>query len=82
MATQVLPVSETPTGKVGRVTGHIDPKSKGPGEICINIRGGSECYLARADNPREEFFIGEQVKVVDFQAPRTVYVERIAHTER
>lgn len=77
MATQILPEAETPLGMLGRVTGHIIPGRRGLGEVTVNIRGGSEAFLARADDPRQEFHVGEQVRVVDFQAPKTVFIERI-----
>lgn len=83
MATQILPEQETPLGLTGRVTGHIIPGRKAWGEVTVNIRGGSECYLAKGDNPKDEFFLGELVIVVDYQAPKSVYVEhKVPSTER
>lgn len=61
-------------GKTGRVTGTIGPGKVG--EILVSIRGGVEAFYAHAQDPEEEIPIGIQVLVVDFQAPRTVYVER------
>jgi hypothetical protein len=61
-------------GKVGRVTGRVGPGLVG--EIMVSVRGGSEAFYAHPHRPGEEFEPGTQVLIVDFQAPRTAYVER------
>ena len=42
----------------------------------VSVRGGSEAFYAHPHRPGEEFEPGTQVLIVDFQAPRTAYVER------
>jgi hypothetical protein len=61
-------------GKVGRVTGRVGPGLVG--EIMVSVRGGSEAFYAHPQRPDEEIETGAQVLIVDFQAPRTAYVER------
>ena len=61
-------------GKVGRVTGRVGPGLVG--EIMVSVRGGSEAFYAHPQRPDEEIEPGAQVLIVDFQAPRTAYVER------
>ncbi len=61
-------------GKQGRVTGTIGPGLVG--EVMVPVRGGVEAFYAYPSIPGEEFGIGDQVIVVDYQAPRTVYVAR------
>ena len=46
------------------------------GEILLSIRGGTEAFYAYSANPEERLESGTQVLVVDFEPPRTVYVER------
>lgn len=61
-------------GSRGRVTGTIGPGLIG--EVLLNVRGGTEAFYAYPINPDESFSMGTQVLVVDFEPPRTVYVER------
>ena len=61
-------------GSRGRVTGMIGPGLIG--EVLLNVRGGTEAFYAYAVNPDESFGMGTQILVVDFESPRTVYVER------
>jgi hypothetical protein len=42
----------------------------------ISIRGGVEAFYAYGAEPDEVFESGQQVLVVDFEPPRTVYVAR------
>jgi hypothetical protein len=61
-------------GTRGRVTGKVGPGLIG--EVLIGVRGGVEAFYAYAANPGETIESGVQVLVVDFEAPRTVYVQR------
>lgn len=61
-------------GTRGRVTGRIGPGLIG--EVLITVRGGIEAFYAYPFNPEETIERGTQVLVVDFEEPRTVYVER------
>ncbi|MEY9890732.1 hypothetical protein ABIA35_000713 [Catenulispora sp. MAP12-49] len=60
-------------GKQGRVTGRVAPGLVG--EVMVEIRGGSEAFHAYAVTPDTEIPKGALVIVVEYQAPRTVYVE-------
>lgn len=62
-------------GKQGRVTGRIAPGLVG--EVMVEIRGGSEAFHAYAMTPGTEIAKGSLVVVVEYQAPRTVYVEQM-----
>lgn len=66
--------SEVPTGMLCRVSSIVaDGKA---GEVVVSIRGGSEAFIARPAARGQFFHVGEEVRVVSFQVPRTVYVER------
>ena len=60
-------------GKQGRVTGRIGPGLVG--EVMIGVRGGSEAFHAYSATPDQRIPTGSLVIVVEYQAPRTVYVE-------
>jgi hypothetical protein len=60
-------------GKQGRVTGRIAPGLVG--EVMVEVRGGSEAFHAYAMTPGTEIGTGSLVVVVEYHAPRTVYVE-------
>lgn len=59
-------------GKQGRVTGRIGPGLVG--EVVLSVRGGSEAFYAYAAEPRTTVEVGVSVLVVEYAAPRTVYV--------
>lgn len=61
-------------GSRGRVTGRVGPGLVG--EVMISIRGGVEAFYAYGAEPDEVLESGQQVLVVDFEPPRTVYVSR------
>lgn len=61
-------------GTRGRVTGKIGPGLVG--EVLIHIRGGVEAFYAYPADGADTIENGQQVLVVDFAPPRTVYVER------
>jgi hypothetical protein len=63
-------------GSRGRVTGRIGPGLVG--EVLLPVRGGVEAFYAYALDPDETIETGTQVLVVDFDEPRSVYVERWA----
>ncbi|AHH95385.1 hypothetical protein GCM10010174_59000 [Kutzneria viridogrisea] len=42
----------------------------------LAVRGGAEAFYAHPVEPNEVIERGEQVLVVDFDPPRTVYVQR------
>ncbi len=59
-------------GLQGRVTGRIGPGLVG--EVIVQVRGGAEAFLAYPVTPGERIETGTQIVVVEYQAPRTVYV--------
>ncbi|GAA4548734.1 hypothetical protein [Amycolatopsis samaneae] len=61
-------------GNRGRVTGAIGPGLIG--EVLLNVRGGTEAFYAYPADPEENIASGTQILVVDFEPPRTVYVQR------
>jgi hypothetical protein len=61
-------------GSRGRVTGTIGPGLIG--EVLLSVRGGTEAFYAYPANAEDRIESGVQILVVDFEAPRTVYVER------
>jgi hypothetical protein len=64
-------------GKVGRVTGLV---ARGTvGEVMLPVRGGSESFYAYPADSEETLEPGTRVVVVDYEAPRTVTVTRIAY---
>jgi hypothetical protein len=60
-------------GKQGRVTGRIAPNLVG--EVMVPVRGGAEAFHAYSMTPDQEIPKGALVVIVEYQAPRTVYVE-------
>lgn len=61
-------------GKRGRVTGRVGPGLVG--EVMISVRGGAEAFYAYPADESSVIEIGQQILVVDYEAPRTVYVQR------
>lgn len=59
-------------GKLGRVTATITPGRIG--EVMIEIRGGSEAFLAYGADTGETYTRGTRVAVVEYYPPRTVVV--------
>lgn len=60
----------SPIGLAGRVTTPTRGE-KGPGEVEIRIRGGTETFIARSATPLAK---GQAVIVVQTLGPRTVIV--------
>ena len=59
-------------GKVGRVTGTIEPGRLG--EVMVPVRGGSEAFHAYAADDDSAIKPGSRVVVVEYFPPRTVVV--------
>ena len=60
----------SPVGLTGRIVTATRGAS-GAGEVLLHIRGGTEIFLARSDEP---LTVGESVIVVEETGPRTVVV--------
>lgn len=61
-------------GLQGRVTGRIGPGLVG--EVMVQVRGGAEAFIAYAADPEERIALGTLVVVIEYHAPRTVYVAK------
>jgi hypothetical protein len=59
-------------GKIGRVTGTVEPGRLG--EVMVSVRGGSEAFHAYASDKGETIELGTRVVVIEYFPPRTVVV--------
>jgi hypothetical protein len=59
-------------GIQGRVTGRIGPGVVG--EVMVQVRGGAEAFMAYAMESDVRIPVGSIVVVMEYHAPRTVYV--------
>lgn len=64
-------------GKVGRVTGLVAPDMAG--EVTLHLDGGSAAFDAFPADGEEILVPGIRIVVLDYAAPRTVTVARIAY---
>jgi hypothetical protein len=64
-------------GMVGRVVGLVAPGTVG--EVTLPVRGGSEAFYAYPADGEEILAPGTRIVVVDYEAPRTVTVTRLAY---
>jgi hypothetical protein len=62
-------------GKIGRVTGRIEPGEVG--EVVIPVRGGTEAFHAYAADNDEVITTGTRIVVVEHLPPRSVVVTRM-----
>ena len=62
-------------GKMGRVTGTINPGQLG--EVMIPVRGGSEAFHAYGCDGEESLTTGTRIVVVEYHPPRTVVVTKM-----
>jgi hypothetical protein len=63
---------ESLIGKVGRVT--VSIPEKGPGEVLLPVRGGTEAFAAWSDEPIARH---SRIAVVDILSARSVFVTPI-----
>jgi membrane protein implicated in regulation of membrane protease activity len=66
----VSAANESPIGLAGRIV-TATRGADGPGEVQIRIRGGTEIYLARSNDPLP---VGAAVIVLSTLGPRTLVV--------
>ncbi|MEO8696425.1 MAG: hypothetical protein ABI658_23125 [Acidimicrobiales bacterium] len=62
-------------GKIGRVSGTIEPGRLG--EVMIPIRGGTEHFHAYGETPSTVLAVGTRVVVIEYFPPRTVVVTQM-----
>lgn len=63
-------------GLEGRVTGRIGPGIVG--EVMVQVRGGAEAFMAYAAETGAQIPVGAIVVVIEYHAPRTVYVAALS----
>ena len=63
---------ESLIGKVGRVT--VSIPAKGPGEVLLPVRGGTEAFAACSDEPIARH---SRIVVVEILSARSVFVTPI-----
>ncbi|MEO5781480.1 hypothetical protein [Arthrobacter oryzae] len=68
-------VNRSLTGRIGRVTGRIGPGTIG--EVMLPFRGGTSAFHAHPYDTDRVFGVGDQVLVIYFKPPQTVYVDEI-----
>jgi hypothetical protein len=68
-------VDRSLTGRIGRVTGRIGPGTIG--EVMLPFRGGTSAFFAYPFDKTSVFTVGEQVLVIYFEPPQTLYVEEL-----
>ncbi|MFF4585119.1 hypothetical protein ACFY30_30830 [Streptomyces sp. NPDC000345] len=68
-------MDDTMVGLMGRVTGTVGPGLVG--EVIVRVRGGAEHFLAYPASGTERIERGTMVTVVEYLAPRTVYVSAV-----
>jgi len=68
-------VDRSLTGKVGRVTGRIGPGTIG--EVMLPYLGGTMAFYAHPFDKASVFAVGEEVLVIYFEPPQTVYVDEL-----
>ena len=61
-------------GKIGRVTGSIEPGKVG--EVLIPVRGSTEAFLARTDD-ESSIATGTRIVVLEYLPPRMVIVSAV-----
>jgi len=68
-------VDRSLTGKIGRVTGRIGPGTIG--EVMLPYLGGIMAFHAHPFDRASVIPVGEEVLVIYFEPPQTVYVEEL-----
>ncbi|WP_018761200.1 hypothetical protein [Arthrobacter sp. 135MFCol5.1] len=68
-------VDRSLTGKIGRVTGRIGPGTIG--EVMLPYLGGIMAFHAYPYDKISGFAVGEEVLVIYYDPPQTVYVDQL-----
>lgn len=68
-------VDRSLTGKIARVTGRIGPGTLG--EVMLAYRGGTSAFHAHPFDKASVYPVGEEVLVIYFEPPQTVYVDEL-----
>lgn len=73
-------VDRSLTGKIGRVTGRIGPGTIG--EVMLPYLGGTMAFHAHPFNKTSVYAVGDEVLVIYFDPPQTVYVDELPEVLR
>ncbi|MGO4236012.1 hypothetical protein [Pseudarthrobacter sp. YAF2] len=68
-------VDRSLTGRIGRVTGRIGPGTIG--EVMLPYLGGIMAFHAYPYDKTSGFAVGEEVLVIYYDPPQTVYVDQL-----
>jgi len=68
-------VDRSLTGRIGRVTGRVGPGTIG--EVMLPFRGGTSAFHAHPFDKTSVFAVGDEVLVIYFEPPQTVYVDEL-----
>jgi hypothetical protein len=68
------------TGKIGRVTGSIGPGTIG--EVMLPYLGGTMAFHAHPFDKTSVFAVGDEVLVIYFEPPQTVFVDELPEVLR
>ncbi|MDQ0634982.1 hypothetical protein QFZ40_002891 [Arthrobacter pascens] len=68
-------VDRSLTGQIGRVTGRIGPGTIG--EVMLPYLGGTNAFHAHPFDKTSVFRVGDEVLVIYFEPPQTVYVDEL-----
>ncbi|WP_434619878.1 hypothetical protein [Arthrobacter sp. A5] len=68
-------VDRSLTGTIGRVTGRIGPGTIG--EVMLPYLGGTMAFHAHPFNKTSGFAVDDEVLVIYFEPPQTVYVDEL-----
>lgn len=68
-------VDRSLTGKIGRVTGRIGPGTIG--EVMLPYLGGTMAFHAHPFDKTSEYAVGDEVLVIYFEPPQTVFVDEL-----
>ncbi|WP_285243159.1 hypothetical protein [Pseudarthrobacter sp. fls2-241-R2A-127] len=68
-------VDRSLTGRIGRVTGRIGPGTIG--EVMLPYLGGIMAFHAYPYDKTSGFAVGEEVLVIYYEPPQTVYVDQL-----
>lgn len=73
-------VDRSLTGKIGRVTGSIGPGTIG--EVMLPYLGGTSAFHAHPFDKTSVFAVGDEVLVIYFEPPQTVFVDELPEVLR
>ncbi|WP_346960697.1 hypothetical protein [uncultured Arthrobacter sp.] len=68
-------VDRSLTGRIGRVTGRVAPGTIG--EVMLPFRGGISAFHAHPFDKESVFAVGDEVLVIYYDPPQTVYVDEL-----